>query len=203
MKTPFRRQLMFVLLAAFAALPLIAAPAPDTLSDLTNPQATVQTVSNSGIEVAAFTLKQSGEDGLFLSEDAFPEDLAELVALIVKADQLATPEMLQTNNYIFVKDESGCALAAIRAKETTHFTLADNEKAAMTLRPLVAIRTEDASYILLAVYRAMNTEVPVPPTVLARANTGQGGKVFQVNTQYDKVAATFQPDSSVGWGAAN
>ncbi len=171
MKTPFRRLMLvfaITVLAVLTAFPLFAAPAP-------------------GVEFAVLELTQSPDCALNITKAMDANIPLELAVLCVNLD---------ADDYVIMKNNA--ALQNALTEDAPNFILADNQKTTATLRHVLTIKTENGSYALMAVSQAMNTEVPLPPTVLAHGNTKTGGSIYQVNNEFDRYAATLdqQPDGA-------
>ncbi len=175
MKTFLRRLTKLVLIALLA----VVATAP-----------IIAAAPAPGVGFAILELTQSPDGALNITKAVVRNNL-ELAIFLVN---------LPTDEYVVFKNNA--ALQTMRAENATQF--ADNEKSSATFRRGLVINTDGGSYVLMAIHDAMNTEMPLPPTVLAQQHINEtGGGMFLVNTQYDLQASTLQPNSSMGWGAAN
>ena len=146
--------------------------------------ATAPIIAAPNVQFAVLELKQS-PDGALLAKQVVPNNLELAIFLVNLPD-----------GYVVFKNNA--ALQTMRAENATQF--ADNEKSSATFRRGLVINTDGGSYVLMAVHDTMNTEVPLPTTVLARADTDQtGGDMFQINTMFDERAATLDQNPDGAW----
>jgi hypothetical protein len=169
MKTPFRRLMLVFAITVLAVL--TAFP--------------IFAAPAPGVEFAVFELERSSDGALNVTKAVVRNNL-ELAIFLVN---------LPTDEYVVFKNNA--ALQTMRAENATQF--ADNEKSSATLRRGLVINTANGSYVLMAIHDAMNTEVPLPPTVLAHGNTKTGGDMFQINTMFDERAATLDQNPDGAW----
>jgi hypothetical protein len=130
--------------------------------------ATAPIIAAPNVQFAVLELKQN-PDGALLAKQVVPNNL-ELAIFLVKGDTLP--------------------------KTTAQF--ADNEKSSATLRRVLIVKTEGDVYAVVAMSRAMSTQMPDNIVTAQNDTTRLGGRLYQVNTRYDKTAATTKAQNH-GW----